>query len=198
MLDFESIVDSAGSPVMNCRIFSPKPTLLFEADDITSRVSAVSLRVLIGAIGGGEAAITSDTVSNQCNQFEFEAFARHVEAGPAKIEAEERRELGALTVEERRQYRLERGELQRESLKAAKKHERLVSREMERGGVRHWIEQGPCDCNTAAKRGVGKVVERSLKREEDLGNVGGKRAAQKKEIRNAEPVSRSLAPRALN
>jgi hypothetical protein len=68
--------------ITNCRIFQAKSAFLGKPYEVQSRVSADSLQVFISAVGGAEAAITSDNVgdlSRLCGELEFTAFGKTVE-----------------------------------------------------------------------------------------------------------------------
>jgi hypothetical protein len=157
-----------------------------------SPLSPASLALFVG----GMAAIPNGTINNLCCQFEFEAFTMRFGDWPAAIEAEEQRELGKLKVEQ--QCTVELGGSLRESLKGAKGHQRLVLMDMERGGLRLWLEQGWCEGNKAAKGDVGKVVDWCPKGEEDLGNVRGKLEEKIRAMTWNTPPIRPLAPWAVS
>jgi hypothetical protein len=78
------------------------PTLLAKPYEVQARVSVDSFRVFLGAIGGSEATITSDNVSDLgrlCREFEFTAFAQKVDdwqSWHGSFDADMRRELQVL------------------------------------------------------------------------------------------------------
>jgi hypothetical protein len=90
--------------VMNCRLFLTNPTLLIKPYEVQSRVLAASFRVFLGAIGGSEATITNDNVSDLgqlCSEFEFSEFAQKVDdwrSALGAFDADGRGELRVLKV----------------------------------------------------------------------------------------------------
>jgi regulator of replication initiation timing len=99
------------------------PTLLTKPYEVQSRVSADSFRVFLGAIGGSEATITNDNVSDLgqlCSEFEFSEFAQKVDewrSACGAFDADVRRELRVLKTamdDQQLRHKLEISNLERE------------------------------------------------------------------------------------